>query len=229
MSIIQIKHVSKIYNHNMVPVTALQNINLEFGAGEFTAIVGPSGSGKTTLLNLIGGLDTATKGHVIINGVLLNSLSSAQRIEFRLHHIGFVFQSYNLLPVLTARENVEFILQMLGWPRAKRQQRLDEVFKAIALTNRMNDRPHQLSGGQQQRVAVARAIASAPQFVLADEPTANLDTKSAAALLEVMADLNRTEQITFIFSTHDIRVMQKAHRIITIEDGGVVQDENKPV
>jgi len=225
MAIIRAEQLCKIYDKDMVPQVAVDRINLAFDAGEFTVIVGPSGSGKTTLLNLLGGLDDPTSGDVIVNGAVLNRLSSSEKIDFRLQNIGFVFQSYNLLPVLTARENVEFILQLRGWPRAERDQRVRELFDCIGLTDRMESRPHHLSGGQQQRVAVARALATRPKFVLADEPTANLDSRSAEALLEVMMQLNRKEETTFIFSTHDPRVMRKARRIITLEDGRVIKDE----
>ncbi len=225
MKVIEIKNLEKIYNSTSVPVHAVNGINLEFQEGEFAAIVGPSGSGKTTLLNILGGLDDPTHGTVIINNEDLSTLSSSERINFRLNNIGFVFQSYNLIPVMTAFENVEFIMQLQKWPKPKRHKRTEQLLKAVGLGERMHNRPNKLSGGQQQRVAVARALASKPKFVLADEPTANLDSKSTETLLDIMEKLNREENITFIFSTHDQRVVKKARRVITIEDGKVKSDE----
>ncbi|HET6556835.1 MAG TPA: ABC transporter ATP-binding protein, partial [Prolixibacteraceae bacterium] len=191
---------------------------------EFTAIVGPSGSGKTTFLNMIGGLDQPTSGEISIGGTDISRLSSSQLIDFRLHNIGFVFQAYNLIPVLTAKENVEFIMQLQNHSKEEREKRTMELLKAVGLEGRENSRPNKLSGGQQQRVAVARALASKPKFVLADEPTANLDSKSTENLLEIMEELNRKENITFIFSTHDQRVVNKARRVITLEDGKIISD-----
>lgn len=225
MKVIEIKNLEKIYNSTSVPVHAVNGINLEFQEGEFAAIVGPSGSGKTTLLNILGGLDDPTHGTVIINNEDLSTLSSSERINFRLKNIGFVFQSYNLIPVMTAFENVEFIMQLQKWPKPKRHERTKQLLKAVGLEARMHNRPNKLSGGQQQRVAVARALASKPRFILADEPTANLDSKSTETLLDIMEKLNRDENITFIFSTHDQRVVNKAHRVITVEDGKVKSDE----
>jgi len=225
MKILELKKVNKIYDESEVPVHAVRDVTLEFEEGEFTAIVGPSGSGKTTLLNLIGGLDMPTSGEIIINGVNLAKLKPSQLIDFRLKNIGFVFQSYNLIPVLTARENVEFIMSLQKWPGKDREARTYELLKAVGLEERMNSRPAKLSGGQQQRVAVARALAPKPKFILADEPTANLDSKAAANLIEIMEKLNIEEKITFIFSTHDPRVVKKARRVITLEDGSVASDE----
>ncbi len=228
MKIIDIKNVTKIYDESEIHVTAINNVTLSFEQGEFTAIVGPSGSGKTTLLNLLGGLDKPTSGEILINGIELNKLSSHEIIDFRLNNIGFVFQAYNLIPVLTAGENVEFIMHLQGRNKTERQKRTNELLNSVGLGDRMNSRPAKLSGGQQQRVAVARALASKPKFVLADEPTANLDSKSAETLLEIMEKLNHDENITFIFSTHDPRVMKKAHRVITLLDGSVEKDDNHP-
>ncbi len=225
MSIIEIKNLYKVYDESAVAVHAVNGINLQFEEGEFTAIVGPSGSGKTTLLNIIGGLDNPTKGDVLIDGVNLGRLSSKKRIDFRMNNIGFVFQAYNLIPVLTAKENVEFIMHLQGRDKHERDQRALELLHAVGLGDRMDSRPGKLSGGQQQRVAVARALASKPKFILADEPTANLDSKSTENLLDIMEKLNHEEKITFIFSTHDQRVVKKAHRIITVEDGKVISDE----
>lgn len=224
MTIIDIQRLTKIYDGKAVPVIALSGIDLKFERGEFTAIVGPSGSGKTTLLNMIGGLDDPTSGLVMIDNVNMTSLTSAQKTRFRMANIGFVFQSFNLIPVLTVTENIEFIMQLQGISKAHRMKRVDELLEATGLTDKRHVRPSYLSGGQQQRVAVARALAARPKFVLADEPTANLDTKSTDNLLEMMERLNREEDVTFIFSTHDVRVMNKARRIITIEDGKVKND-----
>ncbi|MCZ4695738.1 ABC transporter ATP-binding protein [Ancylomarina euxinus] len=225
MAVIEVKDIRKVYTETKVPVYAVNGIALSFEKGEFAAIVGPSGSGKTTLLNILGGIDVPSEGEVIIDKKHIASLSSRQLIDFRLKNIGFVFQSYNLIPVLTAIENVEFILQLQGQSKNERRKRAQQLLNEVGLGDRVNDRPAQLSGGQQQRVAVARALASRPQFVLADEPTANLDSKSTENLLNIMEKLNREEGITFIFSTHDSRVVKKARRVITIEDGCVVSDE----
>ncbi len=222
MSIIETKNLNKIYNETVVPVHAVNNVNLNFEKGEFTAIIGPSGCGKTTLLNLMGGLDTPTNGSVIIDGQNITELKPSKLTEFRLKNIGFVFQAYNLVPVLTAKENVEFIMQLQGKPKSERDERVKQLFEEIGLPDRMNDRPSKMSGGQQQRVAIARALASKPKFILADEPTANLDSKSTDNLLDIMLKLNEIENITFIFSTHDARVIERVRRKITLEDGSVV-------
>lgn len=225
MKVLEIKNVSKIYNETEVQVNAVNEVTLDFQEAEFAAIVGPSGSGKTTLLNLIGGLDNPTTGEIIIDGTNLSKLKSSDLIDFRMRNIGFVFQAYNLIPVLTAKENVEFIMSLQKWSRQDRDERTFELLKAVGLFDRANSRPAKMSGGQQQRIAVARALASRPKFVLADEPTANLDSKSAITLLEIMVKLNHEEKITFIFSTHDARVVKMAHRVITLEDGKVVSDD----
>jgi putative ABC transport system ATP-binding protein len=227
MKVIELKKVEKIYNDSEVKVHAVRGIDLDFEEGEFAAIVGPSGSGKTTLLNMLGGLDNPTLGDILIGGIHISELKGSELIDFRLHNIGFVFQSYNLIPVLTAKENVEFIMQMQGVSKEERYERTKALLTEVGLGDRLNSRPSQLSGGQQQRVAVARALASKPKFVLADEPTANLDSKSTENLLDIMEKLNKEENITFIFSTHDQRVVKKAHRVITIEDGRVLTDERK--
>ena len=227
MKIIEIKNLHKIYNSDSVSVHAVNGVDLSFEEGEFTAIVGPSGSGKTTLLNVIGGLDDATEGSVTIDNVEIEKLSARKLTDFRMKNIGFVFQAYNLIPVLTAKENVEFIMHLQGKNKADREARTTELLKAVGLGEMMNRRPSKLSGGQQQRVAVARALASKPKFVLADEPTANLDSKSTENLLDIMEKLNKEEKITFIFSTHDQRVVHKARRVITIEDGKIIEDIQK--
>lgn len=223
MSIIKVVGVSKVYNPETIPVHALTDINLELEEGEFTAIVGPSGCGKTTLLNMIGGLDHPTTGKVIIHGTDLSTLNSAQLIDFRLHNIGFVFQDYSLLPVLTARENTEFIMQLQKRPRKEYRDRSTALLTEVGLGDKLDSYPRKLSGGQQQRVAVARALAAKPRFVLADEPTANLDSHSTAELLDIMLKLNHEEHVTFIFSTHDQRVIDKARRVVTLEDGKIIR------
>lgn len=227
MKVIDIKKLEKIYNDSEVKVHAIQGIDLSFEEGEFTAIVGPSGSGKTTLLNMLGGLDKPTNGEIVISDTRVHELKNSDLVDFRLNNIGFVFQAYNLIPVLTAKENVEFIMQMQGIPANQRAKRTKELLEAVGLGDRIDSRPAKLSGGQQQRVAVARALASKPKFILADEPTANLDSKSTENLLDIMEKLNKEENITFIFSTHDQRVVKKARRVITIEDGKVLSDEHK--
>ena len=206
-------------------VLAVNNVDISIKQGEFTAIVGPSGSGKTTLLNMIGGLDNITQGSVEISGTDISSLSENELIDFRLQNIGFVFQAYNLIPVLTAKENVEFIMLLQGVSERERQLRSEALLKEVGLEDKLDVRPNQLSGGQQQRVAVARALASKPRFILADEPTANLDSSSTTNLLNIMAEMNEKENVTFLFSTHDQRVIDRAKRIITIEDGKIISDE----
>jgi putative ABC transport system ATP-binding protein len=229
MKIIEIKNLVKIYDdRKSVPVTAINGIDLAFQEAEFTTIVGPSGSGKTTLLNMLGGLDEPSSGTILIDGADLNRMKPREVIDFRMNNIGFVFQAYNLIPVLTALENVEFVMHLQGRPKGDRRKRAMDLLELVGLGDRMNARPSKLSGGQQQRVAVARALASKPKFILADEPTANLDSKSAEILLDIMERLNHEEKTTFIFSTHDARVVAKAHRVITIEDGRVRNDVDYP-
>lgn len=224
MNIIEIKNLVKIYDENTVPVYAINGIDLTFQQGEFTAVVGPSGSGKTTFLNMLGGLDKPTAGDILIDNVNIIKLNSRQITDFRMRNIGFVFQSFNLIPVLTAKENLEFVMQLQGRNKSERDKRTNELLESVGLSDKKNIRPNKLSGGQQQRVAVARALASKPKFILADEPTANLDSKSTENLLDIMEKLNREEKITFIFSTHDARVVKRARRIVTIEDGKVISD-----
>ena len=222
--IIDVHNLSKVYNPETIPVYAVNNVHLHLKRGEFAALVGPSGSGKTTLLNLIGGLDAPTAGKVVINGTDITGMPSNALIDFRLHNIGFVFQAFNLIPVLTARENIEFIMLLQKIPKQERDRRVRELLDAVGLADKMDARPAQLSGGQQQRVAVARALASKPQFILADEPTANLDSHSASTLLDIMEKLNREEHMTFLFSTHDQRVIERARRVITLVDGRIASD-----
>jgi len=223
-TVIDAHNLVKIYDEKTIPVYALNNVHLLIEKGEFTAIKGPSGSGKTTLLNMIGGLDTPTSGYVKINGINITALKGSELIEFRLRNIGFVFQAYNLIPVLTAEENIEFILLLQKVPAKERERRVKELLMQVGIADKANKRPSELSGGQQQRVAVARALAPKPQFILADEPTANLDSVSAGNLLDRMAQLNKEENMTFIFSTHDQRVIERARRVITLEDGRIVKD-----
>ncbi len=227
MSVIEIRDLVKIYDGSAVEVTAIDNVNLNIDAGEFTAIVGPSGSGKTTLLNMIGGLDSPTSGSIIIDNVDITRLKSKQLIDFRLNNIGFVFQSYNLIPVLTAAENTSFVMELQKREKSLINERTKSILTDVGLSAKMNSRPNQMSGGEQQRVAVARAMASGPKFIIADEPTANLDTKNTEKLLDMMEEMNEKRGITFIFSTHDQRVISKAHRIIVLEDGRIIKDEKK--
>lgn len=226
MSIIKVENLVKIYNEGAVPVTAVDGISVEFEMGEFTSIVGPSGCGKTTFLNMLGGLDEPSEGKIVIDSIDISKLKSKQLIDFRLHNIGFVFQAYNLIPVLTVKENIEFIMQLQGISADERESRVDVLLEQVGLLDRKNDRPNKLSGGEQQRVAVARALAAKPKFILADEPTANLDSKSTENLLNIMLRLNETENTTFIFATHDNRVMRKARRLLVLEDGKIIKDEN---
>lgn len=227
MSLIEVCQLEKIYSPDTVPVHALRGVDLTIEKGSFAAIVGPSGSGKSSLLNLIGGLDKPTSGRVFIDGTDISTMSENQLIDFRRDHIGFVFQSYNLIPVLTARENVSFIMLLQKRPAAERKARALELLEAVGIAEKADVRPAYLSGGQQQRVAVARALASRPRFVLADEPTANLDSASTTRLLDIMAYLNREEGMTFVFSTHDQRVIDRARRVIQLEDGKIVGDDKR--
>lgn len=227
MSLIHINKVTKIYDGTAIPVKALNEINLQIEIGEFTAIVGPSGSGKTTLLNIVGGLDNPTSGSVVIDDVDLSTYKPDELVNFRLHHIGFVFQAYNLIPVFTAKENVEFIMLLQGISKSEREKRSIELLTAVGLGDRIDNKPSELSGGQQQRIAVARALASKPSFVLADEPTANLDSAAADSLLDLMEKLNEDFNMTFVFSTHDQRVIDRAYRVVTLHDGMVEKDEVK--
>ncbi|MEC7858419.1 MAG: ABC transporter ATP-binding protein [Bacteroidota bacterium] len=224
---IETKKLSKIYNPGKFEVKAVNDVSSIFEDGEFTSVVGPSGSGKTTFLNCVGGLDKPTSGDVYISGENITSLSGNDIIQYRLKNIGFVFQAYNLIPVLSARENIEMIMLLQGMDDKTRVERTNELLNQVGLYEMRNRRPSELSGGQQQRVAVARALASKPKFILADEPTANLDTSSTSNLLDIMNKLNVNEKITFIFSTHDQRVIDRARRVITLEDGKIVSDKKK--
>jgi putative ABC transport system ATP-binding protein len=221
---VALRNVSKVYRQNAVAVQALDDINLEIPKKDFACLSGPSGSGKSTLLNLIGGLDRPTSGEVYVDGQRLDRMEKGALAELRLRRIGFVFQAYNLIPVLTARENVEFVMQLQGVPAAERADKAMQIIQEVGLEGLENRRPGELSGGQQQRVAVARAIVSEPSLVLADEPTANLDSKTAGALMELLAHMNTDHNVTFIFSTHDKLVMDFSRRLIQLHDGRVVED-----
>jgi putative ABC transport system ATP-binding protein len=226
MEIVHCHKVEKIYQQGHLQVPALRGIDMVVERGEFAALAGPSGSGKTTLLNLIGGLDRPTVGEIRINGVSLEGMSESALTRLRLEKIGFVFQAYNLIPVLSAMENVEFVMLLQGIPAEERRERARRILQEVGLEEMMDRRPSQLSGGQQQRVAVARSIVANPHLVLADEPTANLDSKTGHDLLDIMLRLNSEKNITFIFSTHDHQVMERARRLIQLRDGKVVDDRH---
>jgi putative ABC transport system ATP-binding protein len=227
MSVLEARGVRKIYETRGVETLALDGVDVAIAEGEFTALAGPSGSGKTTLLNLFGALDMPTAGTVLLDGQDLGVLSSARLAELRLRKLGFVFQAYNLIPVLTARENVEFVMELQGVPPAQRRIRAMELLGEVGLDDLGDKRPLEMSGGQQQRVAVARAIASEPRVVLADEPTANLDSDTAGRLLDLMETLNRKRGVTFLFSTHDPLVIGKSRRTLQLRDGRLAGDEHK--
>jgi putative ABC transport system ATP-binding protein len=225
MNIVETVDVRKTYQQGKVEVTALGGVSLSIQKGSFVALAGPSGSGKTTMLNMIGGLDSPDSGRIIVNGNALEKLSQTELASLRLHNIGFIFQAYNLVPVLSALENVEFVMLLQGIPSAERRDRAMSILDDVGLEGTYDRRPAELSGGQQQRVAVARAIVSNPSIVLADEPTANLDSKTGKGLLEMMRKMNEEKKVTFIFSTHDRMVMDCARRLILIRDGLVADDE----
>ncbi len=225
MALLTLKGIGKSYHQGELEVRALDGIDLEVNEGEFAALVGPSGSGKTTLLNIIGGLDAPTQGSALINGTEITTMKEAALSDFRLFQLGFIFQAYNLVAVLTALENVELVMVLQGRSARERRERAQHYLDLVGLAKVMDRRPAALSGGQQQRVAVARALAAGPRLVLADEPTANLDSENATALLDIMHRLSHEEKTTFIFSTHDRRVMERAERIIKLRDGKIVSDE----
>ncbi len=225
--VISLKNLKKTYKDAGIPVEAVRGITCEFECGEFTAIVGPSGSGKTTLMNLMAGLDSPTEGAVFLDGQLISGMKGTALADFRRDNIGFVFQSYNLIPVLTVSENVEFILLLQGVDKKIRRERISEVLTEVGLENFSDRLVSRLSGGQQQRVAVARAIAANPKIILADEPTANLDSENSVNLVNLMLEMNHKHGSTFIFSTHDSLIMEKAKRVLTLKDGKIISDERK--
>ena len=225
--LIESEDLEMIYQEGSVPVHALRGVSMQIRSGEFSAIVGPSGSGKTTLLNLISGLDRATKGRVSLRGISISDMSGRELSDFRRDHIGFIFQAYNLIPVLTVEENVEYIMLLQGVSKTERHERVRKMLLSVGLENMADRKPLQLSGGQQQRVAIARAMVSHPDLILADEPTANLDSKTGNALLDMMRELNESTGMTFLFSTHDEKVMAKAKRLLVLEDGKIIKDEQR--
>ncbi|MCK9275179.1 MAG: ABC transporter ATP-binding protein [Syntrophales bacterium] len=227
MTIVECRNVKKIYRQGEVSVTALDGVDLSIVKGDFMALAGPSGSGKTTLLNMIGGLDSPDGGSILLNGQALEKMKPSQLADMRLHQVGFVFQSYNLIPVLSAVENVEFVMLLQGMPLQERRRKALAILDDVGLAGKYGRRPAELSGGQQQRVAVARAIVGAPAIVLADEPTANLDSASGKDLLKLMQEMNESKKVTFIFSTHDKMVMEYARRLTLIRDGRIVEDRRK--
>jgi len=219
--------LEKVYSDDGVPVHAVNNVDLTINKGEFTAIVGPSGSGKTTLLNIISGLDTPTNGKVWLNGQPISAMSGKELSDFRRDHIGFIFQAYNLIPVLTVVENIEYIMLLQGVDKQERRDRVNAILKDVGMEGYQDRKPTQLSGGQQQRVAVARAMVSQPSLILADEPTANLDSDTGSRLLEMMRELNHKTNMTFIFSTHDELVIKKARRLVVLKDGKTLEDKEQ--
>ncbi len=221
------RNLSKVYRQNAVAVQALIGIDLEIPRRDFVCLSGPSGSGKTTLLNLIGGLDQPSTGEIIFDGRRIDRMTKGELAALRLKRIGFVFQSYNLIPVLSARENVEFVMQLQGVPARTRAEKARAILKEVGLESLADRRPHELSGGQQQRVAVARAIVSEPSLVLADEPTANLDSHTAENLMQLLLHMNQEHGVTFVFSTHDRLVMDFSRRLIRLRDGRIVSDERR--
>jgi putative ABC transport system ATP-binding protein len=223
--VIEIENLTRKYGKGIGEVVAINEISLNIEYGEFTAIIGPSGSGKSTLLNLIGGLDKSDSGSVLLAGRDIAKMSGSQMSDFRRDRIGFIFQAYNLIPVLSAEENIEYIMLLQGIPSVKRKERVQEMLFLVGLEGLGHRRPSELSGGQQQRVAVARAMASKPEIILADEPTANLDSKTGMALLDMMRQLNEDQGVTFVFSTHDEMIMKRARRLIHLRDGLVALDE----
>ncbi|MCB9228180.1 MAG: ABC transporter ATP-binding protein [Deltaproteobacteria bacterium] len=224
--IFELKNVTKIFGHHIeTQVTALSGVDLKISKGEFVALVGPSGSGKSTLLNIMSGFDTPTSGDVLLSGKKINEISGTELSDFRRDHIGFIFQSYNLIPVLTVRENVEYVMILQGRPVKEREEKVKDFLSAVGLAGKEDRYPSELSGGQQQRVAVARAMVSRPDIVIADEPSANLDSKTGTALVEMMLSLNEKFKTTFIFSTHDPVIMEKARRLVTIKDGRIIHEK----
>ncbi|MFP4599898.1 MAG: ABC transporter ATP-binding protein [Persicimonas sp.] len=227
ISLIEVRGLKRIYRQGTVEVHALRGVDLDIDDGEFTALAGPSGSGKTTLLNAIGCLDTPTAGSVSIDGEDVTGFDKTEGANYRLDHVGFIFQAYNLVPVFTAYENAEFVLMLQGVEPAKRREIVEELFERVGIADLKDRKPHELSGGQQQRVAVVRALAARPRIVLADEPTANLDSDTSAELLDLMLELNQEQGVTFVFSSHDDLVLDRARRVVRLDSGNIVGDQQK--
>jgi putative ABC transport system ATP-binding protein len=225
MTAISCKELCRTYEQGDAKITGLDHVSIDVDDGDFVCLSGPSGSGKTTLLNAMGGLDTPDSGAITVNSKRIDQLSKGERADMRLHKIGFVFQAYNLIPVLTAQENIEFVMQVQGVPASQRHSKSRDILKEVGLAGVEDRKPSQLSGGQQQRVAVARAIVSKPTLILADEPTANLDSHTASQLMDLFVELNQHHKITFVIATHDQRVMSYAHRLIKMQDGKIISDE----
>ena len=224
-NVIEVQNISRVYGHNETMITALRSITMQILKREFTAIAGPSGSGKTTLLNLMSGLDIPSSGRILLSGKAISEMSGNELSDFRRDHIGLIFQSFNLIPVLTAAENIEYIMLLQGISKRERRERVSSILKEVGLEGKEDRFPAQLSGGQQQRVAIARAIVGAPDIILADEPTANLDSVTGSALIDMMKDLNERKGTTFVFSTHDNMIMERAKRLIVLRDGEIYTDD----
>ena len=227
MNMVECTDVKKTYHQGKLQVSALKGVTLTIESGDFLALAGPSGSGKTTMLNIMGGLDSADSGKILMDGDALGEMNQTQLADMRLRKVGFVFQAYNLIPVLSAIENVEFVMLLQGIPTEVRRKRAKAILDDVGLDGMYHRRPAELSGGQQQRVAVARAIVSNPSIVLADEPTANLDSNTGKGLLEIMKEMNEIKKVTFVFSTHDQMVMDYAQRLVLLSDGQIAEDQNK--
>lgn len=223
--VIEVQNISRVYGHNEIRITALRSITMQIRKREFTAIAGPSGSGKTTLLNLMSGLDIPSEGHILLSGKAISEMSGNELSDFRRDHIGLIFQSFNLIPVLTAAENIEYIMLLQGVSKRERRERVSLILNEVGLEGKEDRFPAQLSGGQQQRVAIARAIVGNPDIILADEPTANLDSSTGSALIDMMKDLNERRGTTFLFSTHDNMIMERAKRLIVLRDGEICTDD----
>jgi len=226
-TVIETRHLNRFFGEGETLVKALNHVSLTIQKGEFTALVGPSGSGKSTLLHLMGGLDEPTDGEILLDNTNISQMSETQLSQFRRDHIGFIFQAYNLIPVLSVEENIEYIMLLQGISSYERKKRTQDILEKVGLEGKQNRLPSQLSGGQQQRVAVARAMVSQPRIILADEPTANLDSQTGSDLIALMRQLNQEQGMTFVFSTHDTKIMEQADRLVHLEDGAIVEDEVK--
>lgn len=227
MSVIKAENIVKTYKTGKIEVKAVRGISLEIEKGEFTALVGASGCGKTTVLNILNGLDNPTSGNVFLSNKNLNDMTEKELSDFRRDHVGFIFQSYNLIPVLSVKENIEYVMTLQGVKKEEREKRVEEILKIVGLEEMKNRFPSEMSGGQQQRVAVARAVVTKPDIILADEPTANLDSQTGIELLDMMKDLNENYGTTFLFATHDSLVMDRAKRLIKLQDGRIINDTKK--